>query len=201
MEDEIQDTIQKNDVIPQHNTLARRKNNTKNSYVGREGTWTSAVLQYIKDTKIGIEPENVLKSTWKKEVKSKLEMLNERDVKNECEKMRKRRTISKGKWGKKEYMELGIETAREILKSRLHMMPLPCNYGKSNDGCSLCSHTAKTDTEHYLTCKGMLYMQNKWKLSQNIKLETEDWEEARTISRYLRQVCILLGTGKMDESA
>ena len=94
-------------------------------------------------------------------------------------------------------MDMEVEVAREILRVRLHMMPLPCNYGQSV-GCSVCLQTGKIETEHYLTCKGIEYMRRKWGITEETRLETEDWNEARMLSRFLGQVCIIFGTVKMD---
>lgn len=165
----------------------------------RPGTWTSGVLQSIEDANIDIQPEEVLKSRWKKEVKGKLQDMNEKEVTAKSEEMRKGRTVCKDKYGRKKYMEMEIGEAREIMKMRLHMTPLPCNYGQSDKGCRICSRTGKVDTEHYLTCDGMKYMRKKWGISEEVKIETGDAEEMNVVAKYLRQVCTLLGTGKMAE--
>ena len=49
-----------------------------------------------------------------KELKTKIELANQEKVRNECERMRKGRTISKGNWGAKEYMNMEMDEAREI---------------------------------------------------------------------------------------
>ncbi len=79
------------------------------------------------------------------------------------------------------------------------MMPLPCNYGGSDDGCPVCTVIGKVDTEHYMKCEGFKHMRKKWGLlDREVRLGTEDEREMRTISKYLRQICTLLGTGKND---
>jgi hypothetical protein len=164
---------------------------------GRPGTWVTGVIQSMNKADIDVEPEDVLKSKWKKEVKSKLQAMNEKEVTAKTEEMRKGRTVCKDKYGRKQYMEMEIGEALEILKMRLHMMPLPCNYGQSGEGCRICSTVGKVDTEHYLKCGGMRYMRKKWGISDEAKLETDDTEEMKTMAKYMRQVCTLLGTGKM----
>ena len=187
-----------------HNIIHSSKDRTIRKMViyqeeeGREGTWASGVIRSIEDVGIEVKPEDVLKSKWKKEVKEKIELANQEQVRNECERMRKGRTVSKGNWGKKEYMNLEMEEAREIMKMRLHMTPLPCNYGHSNDGCSLCHERGKIDTEHYLQCPGTEYLRKKWEIGDESVLETDDCKELTKIRKYLKQVCTLMGTGKQQ---
>ena len=198
--------IQYKKMMLYHNVLHSQKERTMQKIVlyqkeeKRPGTWTSRVLQAIKEANIELDPEEVLKSSWKKEVKSKLQIMNEMEITAKCEEMRKGRTVCKSEYGKKkEYMEMELGDAREIMKMRLHMMPLPCNYGKSDEGCCVCSTTGKIDTEHYLTCDGTRYLRRKWGIRSNVTLETEDNEEMKVMAKYLRQVCTLIGTGKLME--
>ena len=114
--------------------------------------------------------------------------------------MRKGRTICEDKWGRKNYFKLDIQEVQEILKMRLHMMPLPCNYGGSGKGCPVCTEEGKIETEHYLQCTGVEYLRKKWGLKKGVKLETKDVGEKRIISKYLRQICTLLGTGKKERN-
>ena len=58
----------------------------------REGTWAGGVLRSIKDVGIEIRPEDVLKSKW-----TKIELSNQEEVRNECERMRKGRKLGR-KW-------------------------------------------------------------------------------------------------------
>ncbi len=163
---------------------------------GRKGTWAFGVEKSIKEAKIEIKAEDVLKSKWKKEVKSKLLKLNETEVRERCQLMRKGRTVYDNTWGRQAYVKMEIGEAREIMKMRLHMMPLPCNYGGSDDGCPLCKVSEKVETEHYLQCEGVKYLREKWGLDREVRLGTEDEGQMRNISKYLRQICTLLGTGK-----
>ncbi len=119
-------------------------------------------------------------------------------MRERCHKLRKGRTVCANAWGVKGYLEMKVGEAQEIMKMRLHMMPLPCNYGGSDDGCPVCNETGKVDTEHYLRCESFQYMRMKWGLDKCAKLGTEDEWEMRTISKYLRQICTLLGTGKSE---
>ena len=164
----------------------------------RIGTWANGVIKSIKQAGIEMKPEDVIKSKWKREVKAQLGKMNEKEVREKCKEQRKGRTICDGKWGKKDYMEMQIGEAREIMKTRLHMMPLPCNYGGSDDGCPLCNVSGKVDTEHYLRCEGVKYLRKKWGLNEEVRIGTEKVSELRNLSKYLRQICTLLGTGKSE---
>ena len=159
------------------------------------------MLQFIKNAKIELNPEEVLKSSWKKEVKSKLETMNKTEITSRCKEMRKGRTVVQNEYGRKKYMEMEIGEAREIMKMRLHMMALPCNYGKSNEGCCVCSQTGKIESEHYLTCDGTKYFRNKWAIRNDAKMNTVDTDEMRVLAKYIRQVCTLLGTGRVTEES
>ena len=158
------------------------------------------VRRSMKELEIELEPEKVLKSQWKEEVKRKISTWNEKEIRERCREMRKGRTVCEGKWGRKEYLKLDMGEVREILKMRLHMMPLPCNYGESGKGCSLCNSPEKIETEHYLHCIGTEYIRKKWGLKEEVKIDTDDIEEERKISKYMRQICSLLGTGKMEKT-
>ena len=167
---------------------------------GRSGTWANGVICAMEEAKIELQPEEVLKSKWKKEVKEKLSKKNEEEVRERCHQLRKGRTVCEDVWGVKDYLKMEVSEAQEIMKMRLHMMPLPCNYGGSDDGCPVCSETGKVDTEHYLRCEGFQYMRKKWGLDREVMLGTDDEREMRTVSQYLRQICTLLGTGKNERA-
>ena len=49
----------------------------------RPGTWTSAVIKAIQKAGIELEPEVAIKSSWKKEVKKRLDVFNEMEVRAE----------------------------------------------------------------------------------------------------------------------
>ena len=100
---------------------------------GREGTWYSSIIKTINKYKINKKVTNVLKSEWK-EVKGKIRMAVEEDVKIQCNTMKKTRTIRNDKYEMKEYLKKTSPTeASEILRMRLHMARLPCNYTSSKD--------------------------------------------------------------------
>ena len=61
------------------------------------------------------------------------------------------------------------------------MTPLPCNYGKSEDGCSLCMTSGKVGTEHYLACHGTKYLRGKWDIDKDAKLESNDMAKLKTL--------------------
>ena len=59
-----------------------------------------------------------------------------------------------------------------------------------------CAATDKVDTEHYLQCEGVEYLKMKWGVDREVRLGTDDERDMTTLSKYLRQICTLLGTGK-----
>ena len=112
--------------------------------------------------------------------------------------LRKGRTVKDDKWGMKKYIsELGFDTAREVMKTRLHMMPIPCNYGGSSDGCGLCGVMEKIETEHYLRCRGTEYLRKKWNVKEDNLIRTMDTCLLINMGKYLRQVTVF--TNKIRE--
>ena len=56
----------------------------------------------------------------------------------------------------------------DILKTRLHMTKLPCNYGLSGLGCPLCGKQGKIATEHYFSdCSATRRLSELWNTDPN----------------------------------
>ena len=92
------------------------------------------------------------KSKWKKETKEALMSQIEKRTRDEMEGKTKARTVKLEKWGLKRYMkECDSDTIKDIIKIRLHMWEVKCNFKKNNteEICPICSQTEDT-TEHVL---------------------------------------------------
>ena len=148
------------------------------------------VKEMLRKIEVKTEVKGALKSAWKKEVKEKINGQNEKEVRGKCKEMRKGRSVDKDCWGIKRYiLELSYNEAREVMKTRLHMMPLPCNYDQSDKGCKLCDEMKNIDTEHYMHCKGTTYIRRKW-FKDYDEMTWSDNITMVKMSKYLRQVLL-----------
>ena len=97
----------------------------------------------------------MVKSTWKKEVKEQIKNKVELEIKEKCADLRKTRTVREDPHALKQYLqECTPKEASELLRTRLHMTKLTCNYGVSSNQCPLCGYQGKTETEHFFEkCK------------------------------------------------
>ena len=116
----------------------------------RDTTWLADVRRIIKKNGIELDMEHSTKSAWKKEVKSKIQENMVNEMREECSSMEKARTIKDETFGMKVYMqEMSLDEVSDAVKMRLHMVRLPCNYGKGGKQCPLCEKEGKIRTEHY----------------------------------------------------
>ena len=122
----------------------------------RSGTWYHAIKELLD--KYGIQlTHKVKKSEWKKHVKEHIRSVMEDEIRKGCGAMSKGRSIALDEYKMKKYLqEVPVDTASSILKVRMHMSKLPCNYGNGR-WCWLCD---KPDVkiEHYLECPGTLML-------------------------------------------
>ena len=155
----------------------------------RKGTWFSGVKEIMAEYEIEDNPLEVLKSTWKKNVKQKIREKTEELLRKEGETLSKSRTSLLEKYEMKDYMrETTIYQAKRILKSRLHMMKLPCNYkANKGEGCWLCGSKDKIRTEHYYECKGTARLRKNWNAKVEDLTEMDTGALIRT-SMYLEKV-------------
>ena len=136
----------------------------------RDGTWNGDVIKKIGYYGINKEVDSCLKSEWKKEVKEKIGKKTEEQIRDECGRMRKTRTILNDQYILKDYLKLtNLTEAKDILRSRLHMTKLTCNYGHTDDPrCPLCGYGGRIETEHYFSkCPWTKHLANVWKTTEN----------------------------------
>ena len=82
--------------------------------------------------KMDIDQEGkIKKSTWKREVKTKIKDKIQQRLTDNINEKTKARTIQKDKWLMKEYIKNGnADDIKDTLKSRLHMWDVKKNYPK-----------------------------------------------------------------------
>ena len=79
--------------------------------------------------------------------------MTEKDIKKKCHPYNKSRTVMYDEYKLEDYLrETNIREAKYILKMRLHMMDIPCNFtsGKQTQ-CWLCGKSGANE-EHYFRC-------------------------------------------------
>ena len=160
----------------------------------RKTTWYAEVTRIIE--KYGIEKnvEKVLKSVWKKEVKERIGRKVEEEVRKRCRNMRKTRTVQEEPYAMKDYLkETSMTEATDILKTRLHMTRLPCNYGYKLTSCPLCGREGKQETEHYFSqCSATVHLAKIWAVEAvDMKGPLEHQKRAKN---HLKKVEVLMET-------
>ena len=117
------------------------------------------------------------KSKWKKQVKEKIEKSVEETTQQQMANKTKARTIVEDKWERKKSLQkCDSDTIKDLIKIRLHMWQVNCNYERDNTDtkCPLCKKSEDT-IEHVTECEKA----KKFTLSkENSKGE---WEEITEI--------------------
>ena len=114
--------------------VEQTKSNNKNIMISKVQQITQEIGLKLKNVK------NMSKSKWKKQVKEKIGKSIEERTKHEMTNKTKARTIIEDKWERKKYLqECDSETIKDVIKIRLHMWQVNCNYKRDN-----------TDTKHPL---------------------------------------------------
>ena len=135
----------------------------------RKGTWYTNTCIIIQKYRIELDVTVVLKSEWKREVKTKLREYTEHSIRKECEKMTKTRTVRTDDYVMKDYLkELPVKLSRKILLNRLHMTKIPMNFKNnwSTWSCPLC-HFPEASTEHYFVCQQTEHLRKAWEVSSS----------------------------------
>ena len=167
----------------------------------RETTWLACIKMEIERYSIELNPEETLKSTWKREVKKKINEEMEKEIRQQCYSMKKARFIKDDKYERKEYLRKGntdLKTAKAILRTRLNMSNVPANYKNKGGGqCNLCDG-GEGSTEHYLTsCSQIQLLRNIWKVQVN-DIDNQEISKMKDVANYIEKVEILLEPGKRN---
>ena len=147
------------------------KSNHKNTMISKVRKIAQEIGVKIKNV------ESVSKSKWKKPVKEKIGKSIEERTRQELINMTKARTIVEDKWERKKYLqECYSDKIKDVIKIRLHMWQVNCNYKRDNSDtkCSLCKKS-EDFTEHVLECEKA----KKFTLSK--ENSEGEWEEITEI--------------------
>ena len=151
----------------------------------RSGTWYHSITEIVRKYDIHMS-DNVRKSQWKKHVKGRIRIVVEEEIRNGCTSDGKGRTVTKDEYSMKNYIkELPVDMASEILKVRLHMTRLPCNYGDRSK-CWLCD-SALVKTEHYLECPGTLLLRECMGMNDS-PFTSQDTNQLVKISQFFQKL-------------
>ena len=152
----------------------------------RRGTWYHSITELIE--KYGIEiSHDELKSTWKKHVKKRIAAAIEEEVREGCAKSSKGRTVARDDFTMTNYLQcLPVGDASSILKVRLHMSALPCNYGDKS-ACWMCDEEG-VKTEHYLKCPGTLLLRECMGLHEATTMDSQEIDEMLKIGLFFKQL-------------
>ena len=157
---------------------------------GRRGTWYDSINKIMYKYNIKDNTREALKSEWKKMVKAHIKQKTEEIIRESCKNMSKCRTICNEEYSMKDYMkECTSNDAIHILRMRLHMVKLPCNYknNKWNERCRVCGEITGIKTEHYFVCSGAVYIRKRWNITIN-SLTSNDIDELKRASQYIKAI-------------
>ena len=141
--------------------IIEQQNNT------RSGTWYHTIKTI--QTKYNIrETHEAKKSKWKKHVKERIRNTMEEELREGCKQISKGRSVANDRHTMKTYLnDVSIDEASSIIKMRLHMVNLPCNYGLGENGCWLCGRSGKIKTEHYFECTAASLLRDCWGIRED----------------------------------
>ena len=146
----------------------------------------------LRKYKIHLNAKESLKSTWKREVKRRINEEVELELRQKCNNSTKARIVKEDKFERKGYLQgkVDTKTAKKILRARLNMCKLPANYKQDGKGtCHLCEEGEGT-TEHYFRCVQV----NRLKKVCGVKVEhlmSQDMMEMRNVANFLEKVEIM----------
>ena len=167
----------------------------------RETTWLADIKRHIERLEINLKAEDTLKSTWKREVKKKINEEMEREIRQKCYNSKKARFVKDDKYERKEYLTNGkasLTTAKSILRVRLNMSSLPGNYKSGGDGlCTLCEEE-EGSTEHYLSrCCQVQLLRKVW----GVKTEatySQEITEMGDLANFMKKIELMIEPGRKD---
>ncbi len=163
----------------------------------RPTTWYGSVTRDIVKYGIELEPENILKSQWKKHVKQKIGEKMEEEIRDKCTTMSKARTVKSDIYEKKQYLSTAnFNDSKKILKTRLHMSKLPGNYKGRGEGiCPMCNEQ-KGNFEHYFNCRYTRQLVQEWDVVES-DLGSLEKEKLRAVANFIEKVEIMLEPTKI----
>ena len=166
----------------------------------RPTTWYASVRQEMRTYNIDINPEESLKSKWKKDVKEKINTKMEHDIREHCLGKTKGRTVKDDEYGRKEYLDvLNLEEARKILRMRMHMSKIPGNYKGRGEGICILCEEEKGNMEHYYSCKSVRQLVEVWKTKED-DIRSLDKDRMKRASNFIEKVELMIEPMKIGQT-
>ena len=160
----------------------------------REGTWYGNIRKVMNKYGLKEEVEGMKKSSWKRKVKEAIQKETEKQLRRECKEKKKARTVKDDEYKMKKYLtETTISQSRQILKARLHMVEITCNYKKSGEDerCQLCGKKERIETEHYFRCERTEEIKKNWNVQEEHLKSSETMDLIR-VGKYFKEVVNLI---------
>ena len=167
----------------------------------RETTWLAGIKRHIERLDITLNAEDTLKSTWKREVKKKINEEMEREIRQKCYNSKKARFVKDDRYERKEYLTDGkanLTTAKAILRVRLNMCSLPGNYKNRGDGlCTLCEEE-EGSTEHYLyDCSQVQLLRKVWGVKTDAT-RSQEKTEMEDLANFMKKIELMIEPGRKN---
>ena len=162
----------------------------------RETTWFCSVQREIQRYGIELDVKDTLKSTWKREVKKKINEKMEYELQEKCNNSKKSRIVKNDKFQKKEYLlgKVTLSDAKKILNTRMNMVKVPGNYkGKSDGNCPLCERE-EGSTEHYFQCVNVKQLVEVWNVTAD-DLSNQNIQKMKDVANFMEKVQIMVNPG------
>ena len=157
-----------------------------------KGCWVENLKEESRWYQIEVKKERVelkSKATWKKEVKEKIILKTAEKMGQEN--TTKMRSIVKGKFGRKKYLQgsFSQEEVKELMKIKLHMIECNENFRREEKECSFCKQiNSKETTEHVMFECPELQEYRDYIDLENIQINTEITGELRKMLMMYRIV-------------
>ena len=89
--------------------------------------------------------------------------------------------------------KLPLEEAKDVMKMRLHMAYLTCNYASSEEvtKCPLCGEKGVITTEHYFACTTTTALVKIWDTTPN-DIISKDYKQLRKAKNFVNKVEMLM---------
>ena len=159
----------------------------------RDTTWWATIGKEMVRYGINMNVSETSKSTWKAEVKKRINEVMEREIRERCINSKKARFVKDDEYQRKEYLnsKVNLETAKMILRTRLNMCHLPANYkGKGDGNCDLCK-SEEGSTEHYFHCESVQQLARVWEVKRE-DMYTLETSKLKDVAKFMKNIEIML---------
>ena len=162
----------------------------------RETTWLANTKKELERYKITLNVTETLKSTWKREVKRRINEEMDIEIREKCNNSKKARFVKDDLYERKEYLngKVKLSTAKAILRAGLNMCRLPGNYKNKGGGtCTLCED-GEGSNEHYFKCPCVQLLVKAWNVKEE-DMKIQDVSKLNDVAQFMKNVEVMLEPG------